>query len=119
MATKIAVAVDCKDPAWQAALDQVIADGHAKSLKGTALPGLPKGGYYEYKKRASKGRVYLTYRTPLRQWVIGSVDPSFADEARRWKPTPGCVHAFEFASGPVVVHYDAMALPCRIVGVRA
>lgn len=115
---KITVDVDCKDPAWQAALDQVIADGHARSLKGVVLPGLPPVGYYEYKRRVRGGRVYLTYKTPGGQITIGSVNPEYADEARRWKPTPNCDRLFEFSSGSVVVHYDAMALPCRIVGIR-
>lgn len=115
---RIAAPVDCKNPAWQDMLDAVIQTGTAKTLKGQSPPGLPSGGYWEYRRRCNGGRVYLMYNVPTfpgsknkRTYVIGSVTPEHAQEALAWKPKPNAQREFNFASGPVVVHYDAQALP--------
>lgn len=117
MPAKITAPVDCKRPEWQHFVDIAVRTGSNKALRGMTPEGLPPGGYWEYKRRAKKGRIYLAYKTREREYVIGSV--SFdADLEQEWTPKPFASRAFAFDSGPVVVHYDAMALPCRIVGVR-
>lgn len=122
---RIAAPVDCKDPRWQEMLDAVIETGTAKTLKGQTPPGLPPGGYWEYRKRVNGGRKYLMYNVQIepgkpnkRTYVIGSVNPEYAEEAMAWKPKPNCKQHFDFESGPVVVQYDALALPERIVPLR-
>jgi len=118
---RISAPVDCKDPAWQPLLDVALNTGTVKALKGITPAGLPHGGYWEYRKRCNGGRKYLMYNVPVapdkrnkRTYVIGSVNPEYAEEALAWKPQPNCERLFNFASGAVLVRYDALALPERI-----
>lgn len=124
MPSKIDIPVDYKRPEWRALADGVIAAGSVKHLRGTPPPGLPAGGYWEYRKRAAKGRLYLVYNLRAgngnegRAYVIASVDPEFASAAMCWQPKPHAKHEFNFDSGPIVVHYDALAMPHYIEPVR-
>lgn len=118
---RIAAPVDCKDPAWQELLDVALNTGTAKALKGVTPAGLPPGGYWEYRKRCNGGRKYLMYNVPVspdkrnkRTYVIGSVNPEYAEEALAWKPQPNSERRFYFESGPVLVRYDHQALPAAI-----
>jgi hypothetical protein len=122
MPPRITADVDCKRPEWQHYLDTAIAAGNARSLRGTTPDGLPPGGRWEYRQRApeGKGRVYLAYIMPSgRMYTIGSVTVEYAQQAVRWRPKPNDVRQFNLDSGPVVVHYDAMALPARIEALEA
>ena len=122
---RITAPVDCKNPAWQDLLDAVVATGTAKTVKGKTPPGLPPGGYWEYRRRVNGGRVYLMYNVPVepgklnrRTHVIGSASYEHAQSAVAWKPKPNCEREFDFDSGPVLVQYDALALPYRIIARR-
>jgi hypothetical protein len=42
-----------------------------------------------------------------------------AQGAMKWRPKPNDVKQFNLDSGPVVVHYDALALPARIEALEA
>ena len=118
-------AVIYKRPEWQPLVDAVLQTGNVKAVRGKVPEGLPPGGYWEYRRRSNYGRVYIMYNVPVSggtknqrtYHVIGSVNPDYAQDAVRWKPKPNCERQFNFESGPVVVHYDHMAYPCRIVPV--
>ena len=122
---RILIPVDCKRPEWQTITDGVVSTGSCKHLRGTTPPGLPPGGYWDYRKRVKNGRVYLMYsipakdNTPGKAYAIASVDPEYADLAVKWQPQPNSHRRFDFVSGPVVVHYDALALPARIEAQQA
>lgn len=114
--------VDCKRPEWQQLVDIVVKTGSAHSLKGVTPEGPHPGGFWEYRRRSVCGRVYLMYCTPLPDkksrytyHAIASVDSDYAESMLAWKPQPNCEREFNFESGPVIVMYDHMALPERIV----
>lgn len=119
MPSAIADPVDIKNPAWAGLVESVLKAGNVKHLRGVVPEGLPPGGYWEYRKRVDKGRVYLMYniRATSKAYTIASVDPEFAQEALLWKPTPNTSRLFRFPSGAVEVHYDEQALPARIYAV--
>ena len=124
MPSAITAPVDCKRFECQSIVDSIVATGNVNAFRGTTPPGLPPGGYWEYRKRADKGRMYITYNlfaksvVPGRCYVIASVDPEYAQAAVAWKPQPYAEQRFDFASGSVLVRYDAQALPANILALE-
>ena len=115
---KITALIDCKRPEWRHHLDNAIAAGNARNLRGETPDGLPPGGRWEYRRRAAYGRVYLAYILPDgKMHTIGSVAPEHAEASLKWKPRPNSERIFEFETGTVKVRYDEHALPCHICGV--
>jgi hypothetical protein len=112
-----------KQPEWKPHVDAIMKAGNVKPVRGITPEGLPPGGYWEYRRRSNYGRIYIIYSVPVpggkknqrTSHVIGSVNPDYAQDAVIWKPEPYCKKRFDFSNGPVVVHYDAQALPTEIV----